>query len=88
MEVRSNAGLFMATAGESFGDGVYELEATQIDGPLNNGYGMLFRVDESSDSFYAFEVSGDGFIWIGWCRALPGRNRRFGGGRLVSFGGR
>jgi hypothetical protein len=70
MEVRSNAGLLMATSGESFGDAVYELEATQIDGPLNNGYGMLFRVDESSDSFYAFEVSGDGYIWIGWCSEL------------------
>ena len=70
MEVRSNAGLFMATAGENFGDAVYELEATQIDGPLNNGYGMLFRVDDASDSFYAFEVSGDGYVWIGWCSDL------------------
>ena len=70
MEVRSNAGLFMATAGENFGDAVYELEATQVDGPLNNGYGMLFRVDDDSDSFYAFEVSGDGYIWIGWCSDL------------------
>lgn len=70
MNVRSNAGLFMATAGESFGDAVYELEATQIGGPLNNGYGMLFRVDDASDSFYAFEVSGDGYIWIGWCSDL------------------
>lgn len=70
MEVRNNAGLFMATAGESFGDAVYELEATQVGGPLNNGYGMLFRVDDSSDSFYAFEVSGDGYIWIGRCSDL------------------
>jgi hypothetical protein len=31
---------------------------------------MLFRVDESSDSFYAVEVSGDGYIWIGWCSEL------------------
>ncbi len=46
------------------------MEATQVDGPLNNGYGMLFRVDDDSDSFYAFEVSGDGYIWIGWCSDL------------------
>jgi hypothetical protein len=31
---------------------------------------MLFRVDDSSDSFYVFEISGDGFVWIGWCQQL------------------
>ncbi len=70
MLVKSNQGMYLATAGETFGDGTYELDATQIDGPLNNGYGMLYRVDEASDSFYAFEVSGDGYIWIGYCRDL------------------
>lgn len=53
------------TAGENFGDGVYEVEATQVEGPLNNGYGMLFRVDDENDNFYLFKVSGDGFVWIG-----------------------
>jgi len=70
MYVKANHGLFLATAGETFGDGVYELEATQLDGPLNNGYGMLFRVDEDTNSFYVFEVSGDGFVWIGYCSDL------------------
>lgn len=70
MLVKSNYGLYLATAGENFDDGVYEVEATQIAGPLNNGYGMLFRVDDSTDSFYVFEVSGDGFVWIGWCDNL------------------
>ena len=70
MLVKSNQGMYLATAGENFGDGTYELDATQIEGPLNNGYGLLFRVDEASDSFYAFEVSGDGYIWIGFCRDL------------------
>jgi hypothetical protein len=68
MEVKANYGVFYATAGESFTDGIYEVEATQISGPLNNGYGMLFRV--SGDSFYVFEISGDGFIWIGRCTNL------------------
>ena len=67
MLVKSSSDKFLATAGESFGDGVYEVEATQITGPLNNGYGFLFKVDEETDSFYAFEVSGDGWIWIGRC---------------------
>lgn len=67
MLVKSNSELYLATAGESFGDGVYEVEATQIAGPLNNGYGFLFKVDEETDSFYVFEISGDGWIWIGRC---------------------
>ena len=70
MHVKSNHGLFLASAGENFADGLFELEATQLAGPLNNGYGMLLRVDESSDTFYAFEVSGDGHVWIGYCANL------------------
>lgn len=54
-----------ATAGESFSDGIYQVEATQTAGPLNNGYGMVFRFDEESSDFYVFKVSGDGFVWIG-----------------------
>lgn len=70
MHVRDHYGLYLASAGENFGDGIYEVEATQIEGPLNNGYGMLFRVDESADAYYVFEVSGDGYVWIGWCSNL------------------
>ena len=66
--VKSNSGLYLATAGQNFDNAIYEVEATQVDGPLNNGFGMLFRVDDSSDSFYVFEISGDGFVWIGWCQ--------------------
>lgn len=68
--VKSNQGVYMATAGRNFGDGIYEVDATQVAGPLNNGYGLLLRVDESDDSFYAFEVSGDGYVWIGYCSEL------------------
>ena len=70
MFVKSNQGVYLASAGQSFADGMYEIEATQIDGPLNNGYGLLFRVDDEKDSFYALEVSGDGYIWIGYCTDL------------------
>jgi len=70
MFVKSNQGVYMATGGQSFADGMYELEATQIEGPLNNGYGLLFRVNEKEDSFYTLEVSGDGYIWIGYCTNL------------------
>jgi hypothetical protein len=70
MFVKSNQGVYMATSGQSFDNGAFEVEATQIDGPLNNGYGLLIRVDEEDDSFYALEVSGDGYIWIGYCTHL------------------
>lgn len=65
--VKADLGLFWSTAGERFRDGVYTVEATQLDGPLDNGYGMMIRVDNDSNSFYVLEVSGDGFIWIGRC---------------------
>ncbi len=70
MTVKDNYGLYLATAGENFSDGIFEVEATQLSGPLNNGYGMLIRVDYDTDSYYVFEVSGDGFIWIGYCTDL------------------
>ncbi len=53
------------TAGQNFNDGLYEVEATQVDGPNNNAFGMLFRVDDENDNFYAFLISGDGYVWIG-----------------------
>lgn len=70
MLVKSSYGIYYATAGEEFTDGIFEVKATQVDGPLNNGYGLLFRVDEETDSFYAFEISGDGYVWIGRCTNL------------------
>lgn len=65
--VKAELGLFWATAGENRSDGIYQVEATQLDGPLDNGYGMMFRVDPDSNSFYLFEVSGDGYAWVGVC---------------------
>ncbi|WP_420632012.1 hypothetical protein [Candidatus Leptofilum sp.] len=53
------------TAGQSFSDGIYSVEATQVAGPPNNAFGMLFRVDDEEDNFYSFQISGDGFVWIG-----------------------
>lgn len=68
--VKKDYGLFLSTAGRSFGDGVFELDATQVEGPLNNGYGLALRVEDASNTFYAFEVSGDGFVWVGRCANL------------------
>ena len=63
--VKADDLLIWTTAGKEFSDGVYEVEATQIAGPLDNGYGMIFRVNDETDDFYLFEISGDGFVWIG-----------------------
>lgn len=54
-----------AAAGETFDDGIYTVEATQVEGPLDNGYGMLFRADVKAGNFYLFKISGDGYVWIG-----------------------
>lgn len=54
-----------SSAGKNFSDGVYEVEASQIGGPLDNGYGLLLRADTDKGDFYLFKVSGDGFVWIG-----------------------
>lgn len=54
-----------SAAGQAFGDGRYQVEATQIEGPLDNGYGMLIRADPQAGDFYLFKVSGDGYVWIG-----------------------
>jgi hypothetical protein len=54
-----------AAAGQTFSDGIYEVEATQTGGPLDNGYGLLFRANPSAGNFYLFKISGDGYVWIG-----------------------
>lgn len=67
LHVKAESGIFWSTGGEDFGDGTYEVDATQVEGTLDNGYGMMLRVNNDTDSFYLFEVSGDGFVWIGAC---------------------
>ena len=62
--------IYWITDGEqSFGDGTWEVDVTQIAGPVDAGYGLVFREDASVDNFYLFQVSTDGFIWIGACYA-------------------
>lgn len=68
LEVKASDGLFWATNGVSTGDGTYQVEATQLAGPLDNGYGLLFMADPAEGNFFLFEVSGDGFVQIARCR--------------------
>ncbi|MGB1250087.1 MAG: hypothetical protein ACPG8W_05595 [Candidatus Promineifilaceae bacterium] len=68
-EVSADVGTFWTTAGENFRNGLYSVEVTQTDGPIDAGYGLMLRVDDNNDSFYLFEISGDGYAWIGRCLA-------------------
>jgi hypothetical protein len=58
-----------ASAGEDFKDGLYQVEATQVEGPLDNGLGMLIRAETDIGDFYLFKISGDGYVWIGRYRS-------------------
>jgi hypothetical protein len=50
-----------AASERKFGDFELRVEATQVDGPVNNEYGVLIRM-QGDDEFYAFSVSGDGYV--------------------------
>ena len=61
-------------AGKKFGDGVFEVETQPNGGPIDNGFGVLFRVRDRKN-FYHFEISSDGYwragimqngIWSNW----------------------
>lgn len=58
---------YWSTADKLVGSGVYEVKATAVSGPVNNGFGMMVNVENSTDSFIALEVSSDGFASIYSC---------------------
>ncbi|MCB0036151.1 MAG: hypothetical protein KDE51_19105, partial [Anaerolineales bacterium] len=43
-DVYDENGLYWATADELFANGTYEIEATAVEGTLDNGFGLLFMV--------------------------------------------
>jgi hypothetical protein len=46
-----------------FGDFVLDVDATQVDGPNDNSYGVIFRyVDDRN--FYRLDISGDGYFAV------------------------
>jgi len=52
-----------STAGQVLSDFMVEIEATQVRGPNDNGYGLLFRFQDDQH-FYRFDISGDGFYLL------------------------
>jgi hypothetical protein len=51
---------YWSTAGRAFSDFSLEVETTQLAGPDNNNYGIIFRHQDRLN-FYKFEISGDGY---------------------------
>lgn len=66
--VEAERGFFWTSAGVSFGEAAYEVELVQTAGSPNAGYGLLFGANGETESFALFQISGDGYVWIGECR--------------------
>ena len=52
-----------------FGDFLLLVDAEQVSGPENNGYGIQFRMQDS-DNYYRFRISGDG--WAKFDKSVAG----------------
>ncbi|MEJ2732112.1 MAG: hypothetical protein P8189_00865 [Anaerolineae bacterium] len=54
-----------------------EVDARQVDGPLDNNFGLVFRLQEDVKDFYWFQISGDGYYSVdrsqedNWSSILP-----------------
>jgi hypothetical protein len=46
-----------------FGDFVLDVDATQIEGPNDNTYGVIFRYQDDRN-FYRLDISGDGYYAV------------------------
>lgn len=46
-----------------FGDFVLDVDATQVDGPHDNTYGVIFRYQDDRN-FYRLDISGDGYFAV------------------------
>lgn len=65
----ANSGPF-SVARPHFADFDYTVQARAVDGPLNNGFGIIFRLQDkgnsslADDSYYLFLVSSDGYYQV------------------------
>jgi hypothetical protein len=46
-----------------FGDFMLDVDATQVDGPNDNTYGVIFRYQDDRN-FYRLDISGDGYFAV------------------------
>lgn len=79
IEVGEVGGLPFAQASPHFSDFDVRVEASVMDGPQNNGFGLIFRLQTrdnnapGDDDFYLFEVSSDGYYRV--LRSFEGLQR-------------
>lgn len=60
--------LAWANQQRTFGDGVYEVEATLLSGPEASGFGLLLLGSNDVGSFLYCMITGDGRYDIGYCQ--------------------
>lgn len=56
-----------SAAGKNFKDAVFEVDARPNGGPTDNGFGVLFRMQDRKN-FYHFEISSDGYWRAGYMK--------------------
>jgi hypothetical protein len=54
-----------SAAGRRFKDAIFEVDARPNGGPTDNGFGVLFRMQDRKN-FYHFEISSDGYWRAGY----------------------
>lgn len=68
-----------STTRQHFADFDLRVQATPIEGPLNNGYGVIFRLQDndntspSDDRYYLFLISSDGYYEV---KRVVGRDEK------------
>jgi len=68
-----------SAANQYWGDFDLSVQASPTDGPLNNGYGVIFRLQNKGnnspddDDFYLFLVSSDGYYQV--MRSIDGKQK-------------
>ena len=72
IEMEDPAKYAWSLAKPTFADFVLRVDARAVVGPLNNGYGVMFRVRDSAN-YYLFLVSSDGYYQV--VRSVDGVQR-------------
>ncbi len=68
-----------STSKQYWGDFDFTVHATPVDGPINNGYGVIFRLQNKGnsspddDNFYLFLISSDGYYQV--VRSIDGEQK-------------
>jgi hypothetical protein len=52
------------TAGQGFADYTVEVDARQVEGPLDSSFGLVVRVQPDDENLYRFAISADGYYVV------------------------